>query len=155
MVKIVPSPDWFVGVASFDLCDRKRWKSVIELNLYPMDAGTDKGLTFSSPDWPAEPQEKIYKLSPTKPSHSASSFYYPNMIVLPPIAKVKLTKLSEYRRKGKSLPPLKQERNLEIYDDVKEVIPEVERIIGRVVDKAKEDKQNEIMPPEDDSPTGR
>ena len=94
MVKLIPSPDWFVGIASFDLCERRRWKKHVEIDLYPTDAGTDKGLAFSSPNWPSKPAEPIYQLSPTKPAHVASSFNYPDVESLPPIAKVQLTKIS-------------------------------------------------------------
>ena len=152
IVRLIPSPDWFVGVASLDLCERKRWKSQLELDLYPMDAGTDRGLTFTAPNWPSIPKEKIYKLSPTIPNHTASAFYYKNMTSLPPIAKLYLTKLSEYRRKGKRLPPLKQERNLIIYNDktVKHIIPTLEKLIDKVVDQS----LNEISAPRAQALTG-
>ena len=94
MVKLIPSPDWFVGLASFDMCQRNRWKKYVEIDLYPLDAGTDNGLAFSSPNWPSKPAEPIYQLSPSEPNHAASSFYYPEMESLPPIAKVKLVKIS-------------------------------------------------------------
>ena len=94
MVKLIPSPDWFVGIDSFELCERKRWKKHVEIDLYPLDAGTDKGLAFSSPNWPSKPAEPIYQLSPLRPNHAASSFYYPEVKSLPPIAKVTLTKVS-------------------------------------------------------------
>lgn len=161
MVRLVPSPDWFVGVSSFDLCARKKWKSHLKIDLYPLDAGTDRGLTFTSPDWPSEPRETIYRLSPTKPAHSASAFFYANMTSLPPIARMFLTKTAEYRRKGKAHPPVKQERNLIIYDnedvlgtqkDPDEVIPKLEKIIDRAIEQSKEVTQNEIEP--SSSPNG-
>lgn len=45
---IVPSPDWFLGVANLELCVAKRneWADNITFNLYPMDAGTDSGKKF-------------------------------------------------------------------------------------------------------------
>lgn len=149
MVKLIPSPDWFVGVSSFDLCERNRWKSHIKLDLFPVDAGTDRGLTFTSPNWPSAPREAIYMLSPRAPAHTASSFHYPNMTSLPPIAKVYLTKISEYRRKGKAPVPLKQERNLVIFDniDTSKVIPKLERIIDRAITQNKEARRNEIATP--------
>lgn len=151
MVRLIPSPDWFVGTSGYDLCERKRWKSHIKLDLYPLDSGTDRGLTFTSPDWPSEPRELVYQLSPNKPAHSASAFFYNNMTSLPPIARVYLTKIAEYRRKGKSSPPVKQERNLIIYDSIsavesseEKVLPKLERIINRAIDQSKESTQNEI-----------
>lgn len=157
MVKLIPSPDWFVGVSSFDLCERKRWKSHIKIDLYPMDAGTDRGLTFTAPNWPSRPKEAIYMLSPTAPAHTASSFYYQNMTSLPPIAKVYLTKISEYRRKGKEPPPVKQERNLVVFDstDTSKVIPKLEQIIDRTITQHKEAIRNEIAAPRADALTGK
>ena len=39
--KITPSPDWFVGVDRFDLCNATdcSWKNNITFQLGPMDAG--------------------------------------------------------------------------------------------------------------------
>lgn len=138
MVKIIPSPDWFVGISSFDLCQRKRWKKYVEVDLYPLDAGIDNGLAFSSPNWPSKPAEEIYKLSPSRPNHAASSFHYPDIQSLPPIARVKLMKVSEYRMKGKILPPADKENNLVILDEnddntgeVSEIIRSVKKVLAR------------------------
>ena len=43
VVKIVPSPDWFVGVNSLDLCNYGKWTEVYEMDLWPLDAGTQQG----------------------------------------------------------------------------------------------------------------
>lgn len=45
---IVPSPDWFLGVSNMELCSMQtnQWAEKITLNLYPLDAGTDKGIHF-------------------------------------------------------------------------------------------------------------
>jgi hypothetical protein len=51
-----------------------------------MDAGTDSGFTFTAPNWPTEPRQKIDHIRAQQPSHPASSFYYPEMKGLPPIA---------------------------------------------------------------------
>lgn len=59
IVRIVPSPDWFVGVDSLNLCEGDHWKENISLDLYPCDAGTDSGFTFSSPNFETIPQDKI------------------------------------------------------------------------------------------------
>lgn len=62
MVKVIPSPDWFVGVDSINLCDGNQWKQEVTLNLQPYDAGTDSGFTFSSPNFPTSPQENVTKV---------------------------------------------------------------------------------------------
>lgn len=46
-VGIYPSPDWFLGVARFELCQEDNtWLQERELNLFPWDAGTDSGVSY-------------------------------------------------------------------------------------------------------------
>lgn len=45
-VGIHPSPDWFLGVTRFELCQDNAWLPERELNLYPWDAGTDNGVSY-------------------------------------------------------------------------------------------------------------
>ena len=52
----------------------------------PMDAGTDKGLTFSSPNWAEDPNIPISAMTSSSPEHPAASFFYPEMNKLPAIA---------------------------------------------------------------------
>ncbi|MEQ2165373.1 hypothetical protein GOODEAATRI_016135 [Goodea atripinnis] len=59
IVRIVPSPDWFVGADRVDLCDGDHWKEKVTLELFPYDAGTDSGFTFSSPNFETIPQDRI------------------------------------------------------------------------------------------------
>ncbi|KAH3787653.1 spondin-2-like [Dreissena polymorpha] len=151
MVRLIPSPDWFVGIASFDLCESGRWKSHIKVDLFPLDAGTDRGLTFTAPDWPSVPREAIYRLSPMKPAHSASAFYYPNMTSLPSIGKVFLTKVAEFRRSGKVPPPVKQEQNLEIINDESELPAANDKVIDTTFDGIKDITVNEIEQPRAES----
>ncbi|XP_029448586.1 spondin-2 [Rhinatrema bivittatum] len=93
MVRIVPSPDWFVGVNSLNLCEGDHWKEEVSLDLYPYDAGTDSGFTFSSPNFATIPQGTITEITASSPSHPANSFFYPRLKQLPPIAKVNIVKL--------------------------------------------------------------
>jgi hypothetical protein len=73
MVRIVPSPDWFVGVDSLDLCESGQWKENVSLELFPYDAGTDSGFTFSSPNYETIPQDKVMQVGPgTFIPHSSS-----------------------------------------------------------------------------------
>ncbi|EDS42923.1 conserved hypothetical protein [Culex quinquefasciatus] len=48
ITKIVPSPDWFVGLDSYNLCRGGRWADNVTIELSPLDAGTSNGLTFTS-----------------------------------------------------------------------------------------------------------
>lgn len=90
MVKMIPSPDWFVGVDSLNLCEGNQWKEEVTLDLQPFDAGTDSGFTFSSPNFPSCPQENITQITSQMPNHPANSFYYPRLHELPPIASIRL-----------------------------------------------------------------
>ena len=57
---IAPSPDWFVGVDSYDLCGGDgKWKDKRELDLLPWDAGTESGQQFTSTDIATMPQDFI------------------------------------------------------------------------------------------------
>ncbi|XP_068207407.1 spondin-1-like [Palaemon carinicauda] len=95
--KIVPSPDWFVGVDSFELCEDGNWVDNVKIQVDPMDAGTDNGLTFTSPNWPTSPPEKIFRITSLYPNHPAHSFYYPTLRHLPRIATFTITKMKEYK----------------------------------------------------------
>ncbi|EPY72822.1 spondin-2 precursor [Camelus ferus] len=95
VVRILPSPDWFVGVDSLDLCDGDRWREQVAVDLYPYDAGTDSGFTFSSPNFATIPQDTVTEITASSPSHPANSFYYPRLKALPPMARVTLVRLRQ------------------------------------------------------------
>ena len=53
MSKLQPSPDWFVGLDSIDLCGSGgHFVDTLTVEADPLDAGTDNGFTFTSPNWP-------------------------------------------------------------------------------------------------------
>ncbi|XP_055526825.1 spondin-2 [Wyeomyia smithii] len=97
ITKVIPSPDWFIGLDSFNLCSSGRWIDNITIDLSPIDAGTSNGLTFTSPKWPTNPPSAIETITARYPKHLASSFFYPEIRHLPPIAHVTFSKLREYR----------------------------------------------------------
>ncbi|XP_035675233.1 spondin-1-like isoform X2 [Branchiostoma floridae] len=115
MVKIVPSPDWFVGLDSKDLCQNGKWIDQFSTRLGPWDAGTDKGFTFTSPNWATVPQEPVFQISSTFPNHPANSFYYPSLRKLPALARVTLT------REGADLSKL---------DELAELVDEAEEVVS-------------------------
>jgi hypothetical protein len=47
---IALSPDWFVGVDSLDMIEGGQWVTNKLVTLYGRDAGTDSGVSFTSPD---------------------------------------------------------------------------------------------------------
>lgn len=59
----MPSPDWFVGIDSLNLCEGNRWKEEVSVDLFPYDAGTDSGFTFSSPNFATIPQDTVTEVS--------------------------------------------------------------------------------------------
>jgi hypothetical protein len=59
---IAPSPDWFVGVTGLSLFEDGAWVEEQVVELYPYDAGTDSGETYTSPDEPTVASEGIYRI---------------------------------------------------------------------------------------------
>jgi len=68
---IAPSPDWFIGVNSFSLLDgSNNWKTFVEMDMFPTDAGTDSGANYGSADLVTAPQENISGLQGVFPFNS-------------------------------------------------------------------------------------
>ena len=44
---IAPSPDWMIAVNGLNLRESNNWKSSITIDLFPYDAGTEEGSTYS------------------------------------------------------------------------------------------------------------
>ena len=57
---IAPSPDWFVGITGMSLYGDEGWIEERVVDLYPYDAGTDSGTSYTSPNEPTEVREGIY-----------------------------------------------------------------------------------------------
>lgn len=93
MMKIIPSPDWFVGLDSIDLCRGGGWLDKITFDLGPVDAGTDKGFTFTSPNWQDVPQKPVSVITSSEPSHPANSFFYPEKESLPRLATITFSRV--------------------------------------------------------------
>ena len=65
---IGPSPDWFVGISGRSLQDSQGdWQAKVDINLYPYDAGTEDGNTFSLSNPDTNPQGTITSLRGTAP----------------------------------------------------------------------------------------
>eukprot|EP00092_Neocalanus_flemingeri_P019836 GFUD01021487.1.p1 GENE.GFUD01021487.1~~GFUD01021487.1.p1 ORF type:complete len:476 (+),score=137.91 GFUD01021487.1:85-1512(+) len=96
MTKLVPSPDWFVGLDSLDLCSQGVFIESVTTEAFPLDAGTDNGFTFTSPNWATQPRGEVFTMTSTFPAHPAGSFNYPHLARLPTLAVYSLTKLREY-----------------------------------------------------------
>ena len=79
---MIPSPDWFVGVDSLNLCEGRQWKQEVTIDLQPHDAGTDSGFTFSSPNFPTSPPENITKVNYNVPKYKNHHFFAHLLITL-------------------------------------------------------------------------
>ena len=62
---IAPSPDWFVGVHDFNLCNTTtgKWLDSRKRDLPPYDAGTDSDTTFIHSGTPTMPRETIHLIT--------------------------------------------------------------------------------------------
>ncbi len=69
---IGPSPDWFVGISGRSLLDGQgNWQARVDINLYPYDAGTEDGDTFSLSNPNTNPQGTITRLRGVAPFTNA------------------------------------------------------------------------------------
>ncbi|UCE60900.1 MAG: DM13 domain-containing protein [Phycisphaerales bacterium] len=60
---LAPSPDWFVGVSGTALFSDNQWTPQLVVQLDPYDAGTDSGMTYTSPNQDTVPQDPIQVIS--------------------------------------------------------------------------------------------
>ncbi|KAG5677163.1 hypothetical protein PVAND_006944 [Polypedilum vanderplanki] len=97
--KIYPSPDWFVGVSDLELClENGQWIEEKIVNLYPYDAGTDSGPTYTSSDQPTLPREAIRRIKPNNPNDPRSPFYDAENKEMKPLAKLYITRQRLYEK---------------------------------------------------------
>lgn len=95
--QIDPSPDWIVGVSGLELClSNCTWIEQKTLNLYPWDAGTDSGPSYTSPDQPTEPRDVIRRIKSNFPNDPRSPFYDPNGQDMKPMARIFFTRQRLY-----------------------------------------------------------
>ena len=65
---IAPSPDWFAGVTGYSLLNGVgHWTGERTVVLYPLDAGTDDGSSYTSANDDTSPKEPIGNLRGLKP----------------------------------------------------------------------------------------
>ena len=63
---LAPSPDWFVGIDSHDLCDNGQWRETWNVTMLPpYDSGTDSGLQFNSVNQATVPFVDIFRITNT------------------------------------------------------------------------------------------
>lgn len=59
---IAPSPDWMIAINSINLRAGDSWQNEITIPLFPYDAGTDSGTTYTASDQVTVPAETISSL---------------------------------------------------------------------------------------------
>ncbi|MBU1676617.1 spondin domain-containing protein, partial [bacterium] len=62
---VAPSPDWFTGVAGLDLRDGDACIEEITVEMWPYDAGTDSGVTYTSGNQDTSPSGPIAPIDGT------------------------------------------------------------------------------------------
>ncbi len=59
---LAPSPDWFVGVSSLELCENGEWLTELNRDAFVYDAGTDSGPSYTSSNEATVPAELVTRL---------------------------------------------------------------------------------------------
>jgi len=60
---VAPSPDWFIAVSDINLIENNEWVTSKTITVDIYDAGTDTGVTFTSPNQPAVPRVAIFEIT--------------------------------------------------------------------------------------------
>ncbi|CAG4940448.1 unnamed protein product [Colias eurytheme] len=96
--KLAPSPDWIVGVSALELCNLNcTWRRSAVLPLYPYDAGTDSGISYTSRRSPTLPPAPVRALRPEWPRDVRSPFYS-STGEMRPFARLRLNRLRLYEK---------------------------------------------------------
>lgn len=75
----------FTGLDTMNLCKDGKWVDFIDMNLYPLDAGTDSGLTYTSENLDTQPRAPITNFAELRPC-DLGFFYNPAECAPPPCA---------------------------------------------------------------------
>jgi len=74
---LAPSPDWFIGIDSIDLCNSGTWRESWNVTMLPpWDAGTEDGTAFSTDNDATDPHVNIFEIT----NNTAGAFNGPNPI---------------------------------------------------------------------------
>jgi len=95
---LAPSPDWFIGIDSLDMCNNGTWRESMNVTMLPpWDAGTDDGASFTSSNDATNPHVNIFQITNSTPG----AFNGPNPI----------PSLGEFRFMGLHLPEVSQDNS--------------------------------------------
>ena len=91
--KLLPSPDWIVGVSLENLClANGSWVEYRSVDLFPLDAGTDSGLGYDDAGNRTSPPEPIHRITSCNPSSQQSPFFEPACAPIKPVARLNIIK---------------------------------------------------------------
>jgi len=97
--KIIPSPDWIVGVSMENLClPNGSWVDSRVRDLYPWDVGTNSGLGYHDVGDETMPREPIHRITSCNPDNMASPFFDPTCAPVKPLARLHILKQREYKK---------------------------------------------------------
>jgi Spondin_N len=85
---LAPTPDWFVGVDSYNLIQNGKWITDITIPVYGYDAGTEDGDVFGYANPATLPQQPISLMTPANASVIANG-----NAVIAPFASLRIVKL--------------------------------------------------------------
>merc|ERR1712227_638120 len=97
--KMIPSPDWIVGVSMENLClGNGSWVDSRVIDLYPWDAGPNSGMSYQDYGAETQPRESIHRITSCFPENDASPFYDPTCAPVKPVARLHILKQREYKK---------------------------------------------------------
>jgi len=97
--KIIPSPDWIVGVSMENLCmSNGSWVDARVIDLYPWDIGTNSGLSYQDRGPSTQPREAIHRITSCNPDNDTSPFFDPTCAPMKPVARLHILKQREYKK---------------------------------------------------------
>lgn len=85
---LAPTPDWFVGIDSYNLIQNEKWITDIIIPVYGYDAGTEDGDVFGYANPATIPQQPISLMTPANASVIANG-----NTVIAPFASLRIVKL--------------------------------------------------------------
>ncbi|XP_062507837.1 spondin-2-like [Corticium candelabrum] len=89
--KLTPSPDWYIGISSINVCDGYFWKDELEFYLQPWDAGTHDGKTFVGQPDETKPQGIISRIT----TDTWGPFINPARQHIEPLGVIKLVRIRD------------------------------------------------------------
>jgi hypothetical protein len=105
--KIIPSPDWIVGISMENLCMANgSWVDSRVIDLFPWDAGSRSGVTYQDIGVETMPREAIHRITSCNPPDERSPFFDPSCAHLKPVARIHILKQREYKKQCEGQPQL-------------------------------------------------